>query len=339
MPAHSPPIDSDGVAHFHKCAGDRGISKDIANCLIKSVSPSTLTAYRRYWKQFSVFFNEKGTRGQICINIICEFLLSLFSTGASSSSLNIARSALSLFLNYDLCLKENSTILRLFQYFYKERPTRPKYLTYWPVKDLLNYLSELHPPSILTLKQLTLKTLALVALSSSDRGQTIHAMNIEHTAMSEDGIQFIITNRLKHTRRVQKPKIIKCIVSDIPSLNVCDYVTYYMNKTFNIRAQHVAEGREKPTQLFLSWATKKPVTKQTLSRWLKLSLKDAGIDTQQFGGHSYRGAGLSHAVNKGASISQVVTAGCWTNTETFKRYYFAPENDSVVGKIIINSLV
>lgn len=265
-------------------------------------------------------------------------MLFLFSKGASASSLNIARSALSLFLSYELNIKEDNTILRLFRYFYKERPSRPKYFVYWPVKDLLNYLSELHPPSNLTLKQLTLKTLALIALSSSDRGQTIHAMDIEQTAKTNDGIEFVIFGRLKHTRRVQKPKVIKCLSTDIPSLNVCDYVTAYMNKTFTIRAQQVAKGKEKPKQLFLSWATKMPVTKQTLARWLRMTLKEAGIDSDQYSAHSYRGAGLSHAANQGASMSQIVSSGCWSNAETFKRFYFAPECNSEVGRIIINNI-
>lgn len=261
----------------------------------------------------------------------------MFGKGASSSSLNIARSSLSFFLSYSLDIKNSETILRLFKYFYNKRPKVAKYFTFWPVKDLLNYLAELHPPADLSLKQLTLKTLALIALTSSDRGQTIHAMNIENTALEEDGVSFVIFSKLKHTRKILKPKIIKCISSDIESLNVCSYVLTYMNRTLAIRSKHVAEGREKPTQLFLSWTTKKPVTKQTLSRWLKLSLSLAGIDTQQFSGHSYRGAGLSNAANQGASIPQIINAGCWSNTDTFKRFYFAPENTSNIGKIILNN--
>lgn len=232
-------------------------------------------------------------------------------------------------------MKNDPTVLRLFKFFYKERPLKVKYFTYWPVKQLLNYLSELHPPSSLSLKYLTLKTLSLVALTSSDRGQTIHLMNIENTTVTEDGISFIIFDKLKHTKKVLKPKVIQCFTSDIPSLNVCDYITAYLNRTFTIRAKHVAEGKEKPKQLFLSWATKREISKQTLSRWLKMSLEMAGIDVTQFSGHSYRGAGLSCAMNRGASLDQIVKAGCWKNAETFKRHYYGPENDSEIGKIIL----
>lgn len=263
-------------------------------------------------------------------------MLHLFNNGASSSSLNCARSALSFFLCYDFKVKDNETIARLFRFFYKERPLKTKYFTYWPVKNLLNYLAELHPASDLSLKILTLKTLALVALTSSDRGQTIHLMDIEKTTSAEDSLQFVIFDRLKTTGRVQKPKVITCHSCDIPSLNVCDYVLNYMNRTLALRAKSVNEGKSKPTQLFLSWATKKAVTRQTLARWLKTILKMAGIDTTQFTGHSFRGASLSNAYQHGANINQIVCAGSWTNTETFKRHYFAPENDTPVGRIILD---
>lgn len=259
----------------------------------------------------------------------------MFKSGASTSSINIARSALSLFLTYVFDVKNDITILRLFQCFYKLRPQKAKHFTFWPVQTVLDHLSSLHPASSLTLKQLTLKTLALIALTSCDRGQTIHLMDIEKTTISNSGINFVIFEQLKHTRRVSKPKVIQCLCTDTPSLNVCDYVTNYMNRTLAIRSSHVSQGREKPTQLFLSWATKRPVTRQTLARWLKTTLRDAGIDTSEFTGHSYRGAGLSNAYNHGANIKQIITAGCWSNVDTFKRFYLAPDYDSEIGKIIL----
>lgn len=133
-----------------------------------------------------------------------------------------------------------------------------------------------------------------------------------------------------------KPKTVECVTSDIDSLNVADYVTAYLNKTFTIRAKHVADGKNKPTQLFLSWATKLPVTKQTIARWLVIVLKLAGIDTAQFSAHSYRGAGLSAAYSNGASIEKIVAHGDWKSVDTFRSYYSAPDQDSTVGQIILN---
>lgn len=261
----------------------------------------------------------------------------LFHNGASSSSLNSARSSLSFFFSYDLQIKDDITIGRLFQFFYKQRPQRARYFTYWPVEKLLNCLKKLHPPNSLSMKNLTIKTLALIALTSSDRGQTIHMMDVEKTTINNNEICFIIDSRLKHTRRILKPKLIKCIPCDDPSLNVCDYTLSYMNRTIAYRANCVSKGLPKPTQLFLSWATKRPVSRQTLSRWLKCALDMAGINTEQFSAHSFRGAGLSHAYRHGANIHHIISSGCWTNTGTFNRHYFAPDESSNVGKIILNS--
>ena len=109
-----------------------------------------------------------------------------------------------------------------------------------------------------------------------------------------------------------------------PALNVCDYTLAYMNRTLAFRAAAVAADSEKPTQLFLSWITKCPVTKQTIARWLKFVLKLSGIS--QYRVHSYRGAGLSKAFAKGASIEDILKAGNWTTVKTFKRFYSKPSD-------------
>lgn len=260
----------------------------------------------------------------------------MFNEGVSSSTLNLARSAISFFSSNSLRLKDDSTILRLFQFFYRKRPLQVKYLTYWPVRQLLNYLSELHPASSLSLKFLTLKTLALIALTSSDRGQTLHSIKIDNLVESETGIDFVVLDRLKTTRRVAKPKIVSCITSDIESLNVAEYLKCYLQRTLPLRRDALSNGFEEPKELFLSWKTKKAVTRQTLSRWLRTCLQLSGIDSKAYGGHSFRGSGLSSAFKNGASIQQIVKHGDWTNTNTFSRFYNAPERDSEVGQIILN---
>ena len=260
----------------------------------------------------------------------------MFNKGFRSSSVNLARSAISFFVCGLINVSDDPVVSRLFKYFYKSRPLRARYFTYWPVAQLLNYLAEWHPIPDLTLKHLTLKTVALLALTSSDRGQTLHLLNIENADITVEGISFVIFDRLKNSGRVVKPKVVKCISSDIPSLNVADYVSSYMNRTLAIRAHHVAQGLEKPTQLFLSWATKKSVTKQTIGRWLTSVLKMAGINTDQFAAHSYRGAGLSAARAKGASIEKIVEQGCWKNIKTFQSFYSAPSEDSSIGQLILD---
>lgn len=256
----------------------------------------------------------------------------------STNTLNVIRSAISLFCNNaDLKIGENCHILRLFKAFSRLRPKLPKYNVMWPVSKVLDTLEEWHPPSSLSLKSLTLKTLALVALSCSDRCQTLHKMDIENVHFEESQINFVIYKYLKTTRARKKPQVVKCVRTDVPALDVCLYVSTYMTRTLAFRAKAVKAGLPKPKQLFLSWQTGKPVTKQSLTRWLKMILDISGIDTTKYSAHSYRGAGLSEAHTRGASMTQIMEAGNWKNASTFNTFYNKYSEESPVGRLILNA--
>ena len=258
----------------------------------------------------------------------------MFNKGYNSNTLNAIRSAINFFTPKDISLGDDPYVGQLFRSFYKVRPIQSRYSAFWPVEKVLSLIESWHPPSTLSLKHLTLKTLALLALSSSDRGQTLHVLNIEDTDIVENSVVFVINKKLKTTQKVLKPKLVKCIATEDPSLNVCNYIIYYLNKTFAFRAAAVAAGNPKPTQLFLSWATKKPVTKATISRWLKEVLRLAGVDS--YGAHLFRGAGLSKAFSKGISITDILKAGDWTNARTFERFYNKPTTSQSVGRAILS---
>ena len=237
------------------------------------------------------------------------------------------RSAINFFTLSVLDLENSVVIKKLFKFFYQQRPLRPRYSTFWPVEQLLNFLKSWFPLDDLSLKNLTLKTIALIALTSSDRGQTLHKATIHNMKISPTKIEFVIREKVKNTRKVLKPTIITCVSSAIPELDVASHVSFYLEKT--------QEYRDEKGQVFLSWLTKKPVVKQSLARWLKEVLGLAGIDTSVYKSHSYRGAGLSHAFQKGASIDQIVAAGNWANSSTFNMYYNAPSHSSDIGNIIL----
>ena len=264
-------------------------------------------------------------------------MLYLFKSGLSSNSLNSARSSIS-FFSCNPSLADDPSIQRLFRSFYRKRPIRARYIVYWPVSKVLKFLKNWHPISSLSLKQLTLKTIALIALSSSDRGQTLHLMDIERTHISNDGIEFVIKDRIKTTRRDLKPHIVKCIKTDDPALDVCDYTLAYMNRTLTLRAKAVEDGLPKPTKLFMSWASKKPVAKNTLARWIKEVLHLSDIDIKEYKAHSTRGASLSEAFERGATANEIVSAGQWSKFDTFKHFYFAPNDTSATAKIIMDTL-
>ena len=254
----------------------------------------------------------------------------------SGSYLNSVRSSLSFFLQYSIPdLGYDPTITRLFSYFYKCRPSFPKYVVTWDVGKVLLFLSKWHPPSTLSTKKLTLKTVALVALTSCDRAQTIHALSVEDVHVSAHGVEFVVRDVLKTSKRGRPARVVECVSWDEPSLNVCDYVLAYMNRVLIFRCKAVRAGLPKPSQLFLSHRTRKPVSRGSISRWLREVLHMAGIDMSVFGPGSVRGASASAASRRGASAFQLMKAGSWTNLGTFQRFYRRTVDDTPVGRLIL----
>ena len=131
----------------------------------------------------------------------------------------------------EFLLGDNPTVSRLFKSFYKLRPLQARYATFWVIEKVLDKLIYWQLISSLKLRQLTLKMVALIPLSSSDRGQTLHTLDIEDTAIQNQSIIFIVRRRLKTTRRTLAPKVVKCVGTDNLALNVCDNLAY-MNRTF-----------------------------------------------------------------------------------------------------------
>ena len=74
---------------------------------------------------------------------------------------------------------------------FNQRPTRLRYNFTWRVSSVLEYLKTLFPLQELTMKMLTCKLTALLALSLATRAQTLVALNIDSMNVLEDRGQSI----------------------------------------------------------------------------------------------------------------------------------------------------
>ena len=78
------------------------------------------------------------------------------------------------------------------------------------------------------------------------------------------------------------------------------------------------------------------VTVKTISRRIKTSLKEAGVDTNTFQGHSLRSSSYSKAKLNGANVTQILNAGGWSNEHTFAKFYHCEcINDKTIQDLII----
>lgn len=200
--------------------------------------------------------------------------------GASYGSINSLRSAISLILGSGL--GENLDVKRFCKGVSKTRPPRPKYDSTWNPKIVLDFISKWFPNNEISLKNLTLKVVTLLALTTGQRMQTLAAINVSNIENLIDRIDIKILKILKTSgpNRVQ-PNLVLPFFNEDFSICVASALSEYVNRTEVIR------GHE--TSLFISW--KKPhktVSEQSLSRWIKEVLHLSGLDTSKFSAYSTR---------------------------------------------------
>ena len=83
----------------------------------------------------------------------------------------------------------------------------------------------------------------------------------------------------------------------------------------------------------------KPVGEDTVARWIKSALNQAGIDTAVFCAHSTRSASTSAAHSRGAPIDIILKAANWKNANTFAKFYHRQmknANESF-GEFVLNT--
>ncbi|CAC5392973.1 unnamed protein product [Mytilus coruscus] len=157
---------------------------------------------------------------------------------------------------------------------------------------------------------LKLKAIALAALTTASRAQTLSALDKRYMGKYIDRYIFYIQKVLKTSRPgVPLPKIY-FIKYDKPEL--CVYLTLeeYVRRTRNVR---------KCDNLFISYRTFNSVTTRTLARWLKVVLRLSGVE--HFSAHSFRSTSTSVAYGSGVSLKEVMNTANWSSSRTFYRFY------------------
>ena len=66
----------------------------------------------------------------------------------------------------------------------------------------------------------------------------------------------------------------------------------------------------------------KPVSSESVGRWIKNELTNAGVDTTVFKPHSCRSASVNKAKVNGVPTSVILEKGCWKRESTFKEFYY-----------------
>ncbi|KAK2555415.1 hypothetical protein P5673_023060 [Acropora cervicornis] len=192
-------------------------------------------------------------------------------------------------------------------------PTQSRYSIVWDVNVTLdNYFRQWKDNNELSLKELSLKTTALVALVTAQRVQSLHKLDLDSTTQENGRITFKF-DLLKQIRpSVKSPIIELCAYLENPKICVVKTLSHNLERT--VTKPHHA------------------VSASTIRRWIKSMLKRAGVDTSKFGAHSVtllfmrysrstRAASSPAAKEAVVPIMDILGTGGWSSERTFARHY------------------
>ncbi|XP_047999635.1 uncharacterized protein LOC125236754 [Leguminivora glycinivorella] len=309
-----------GDAIIRKAFSKQALTPQTIDIMISSLSTNSLKQYNCVLYKWWLYCKEnKFDCFSVNTSVVLNFLTEQYQQGSSYSSLNTSRSALSLILGESI--GKDKHVSRFLKGVYKIRPCFPKYQTTWDPNIVLNHLSTLYPNEIISLDLLTRKTVTLLALSTAQRVQTLSLIKIYNVQINEDNIKLIIDDLIK-TSAPGRP-MPRLIIPFFPDkIEICPARTLmaYIDIT------QIPRNTANTERLFLT--IKKPfhnASSSTISRWIKQTLSDSGVNTDLFCAHSTRHAATSAAKRKGLSIEIIKKTAGWSgNSLVFSKFYNRP---------------
>ena len=246
-----------------------------------------------------------------------QFLMTLVNKGLSYSTINTARSALSNIITEGECVNFGShqVVTRFMKAVFETKNPVPKCTTTWDVSTVLKYLATLHPNSAISLKSLSLKLVMLLLLLSGQRGQTIYLLSLDGLNITEDTCNFQLLEHIK-TSKPGGMATILTFKKYTENQSICPLLTL---KEYLVRTKQL---RKEEKKLFISFQKPhKAVSRDTISRWVKMGLSAAGIDTTVFTPHSTRAASTSKAKARSVPMDVIMSLAGWSKATTFQRFY------------------
>ena len=279
---------------------------------------STHSQYGTYLKKYLIFCREQNQDpGAGGVQFLLKFLQTMIDQNYSFSAINSAKAAVSLVIHIS---EEQKPLLKLFMKgAFNKNPPKPKYKCIWDVSIVLNFLKAMGDNASLSLRQISFKLTMLIALTTGQRVQTIASLSLQSLFFNTAGISIVLEGLLKTTTPQNRNTQLNLMLYPDQDLCVVKCLECYLART---------EGCRQSDKLLVSYvAPHKAVSSETISRWLKNTLSDAGIDTTKYSAHSTRAAAASKAATK-LDISNIMASVGWKSSKTFEKFYHKPKETS-----------
>ena len=317
-----PNTSSCGISSVRKQLEEQGFSESASSIMVQARRASTTRAYKTPWRKWVVWCDQKQVDPfEAPVSLVVEFLSELYQKGLEYRTINVYRSAISAYhrpIN-GTQVGQIKEVCLLLSGIDNLRPPTPKYNVIWEVDEVLTCLKSLGPEENLSNKDLTLKTVMLMALTALKRCSDLHILDTRFMALGETKVVFKLSEKPKGFRRKGKtPEPVEFFTS---GAELCPVSTI---KNYIERTKTWREANSE-TKFFLSHINPhKAVTSSTIGRWLKTVLGNVGVDISKFTAHSTRSAASSKLKTLGASVQEIMNCGNWNSASTWQNFYHKP---------------
>ena len=309
-----------------------GFSEQVANLVARGRRESTLKVYTSRVRPFIKWCEHR----QICpssapVTDIAEFLKLKFDEGLQASTVRGYLSAIhAIHLGYEngSSITDSRPLKLLIEGMSNKRPRVRNIWPSWDLPRVLEYLGgpPFEPLQSASLRDLTLKTIFLIAIASGRRCSELHALAIDSfLVFSQDGVtmyfrpSFLAKNERSNfkasplflpfiTKSKKRSKRLNCPVRAL---------RWYLDRTKTVRGQI--------QQLFVT--TKSPykaAAKSTLAGWIVDAIAKSGAVSSPSSApraHSVRAYSASWAFAKGLSVKEIMNTVSWRTDTTFTKIY------------------
>ena len=338
----------------------RGFSQKAASCMARPNRKSTLALYQAKWAQFCSWCRQRKTDPlSSTIPIIADFFLFLREDkNLSCTAIKGYRSALAqVFIHRGLDISSSPEISMLFRNFEQSIPPRTISQPKWDLNIVLQSLTRppFEPINSISLRNLTLKTVFLLALATAKRVSEIHGLSYlvawsadYSSATLEFTPDFVAKTQVPGDpstayKPITIPALSNMLGQDELDNLLCPLraLKTYLSKT--------AAARPKCLRLFVSSVATfkhKSVTKNTISFWIRTVIKNAYNSVQKddlllwkISAHEVRALATSLLFKHNHSLKDVMAAASWKSNSTFVSFYLRDTNHKFLDLSAIDRVV
>ena len=307
-----------------------GISRAVAQRIYSSKRSSTNNLYDYRWKSWVDWcIRRQMDPCNPTINGFAEFLIFLHNKNFCPATVKGYRSAISTTLKQisKIDFSNESVLSDVVKSFELERPRLRSHFPKW---DLTLVLSSLLAPPYEPLescgfKELTLKTVFLIAFASGRRRSEVHAFSVTDVQFSDQSVTlftfpgFLAKNQLPS---VLSPAI--CIPAlkgqgDTPLLCPVRALRIYLTRVF--------PRRKNRKRVFISHLEnyQKEISSDTVSRWIvqtiRFAYEGSSLELPKVNAHEVRALAPSWAWFNRVALEDILRASYWSSENSFIRFY------------------